>query len=253
MKYKQVISTGCSYTNHSYETENLSRSNKLDGEYKETSFTQVLAERLGVPYTNRAFNGASISTTVLNAYEWIESNKDYVKDTLLLIGITFRGRINLWRSDSKDDYKAYYCLTPSVWSGKVDKGAIEHLQGEGDFIGESYKDVHTFGRLYWEHYYNGPKLHLQDEMILVTLEAYCESIGLDVLFVDAADESTGHVPEGYIRSKPWKDILKNVYTLPKNYPGWKSYIRDYDENYKGEHPNYNDHVELGNLLYEHIK
>jgi hypothetical protein len=61
-------------------------------------FTKILADKLGLEEINLAANGESNHYTVRTTYDWIENNKDKVKDTIFILGATEPLRLEFYQA-----------------------------------------------------------------------------------------------------------------------------------------------------------
>ena len=68
-------------------------------------FSRLLADKLNLEEINLAANGESNHYTVRTTYDWIEANKDKVKDTLFILGVTEPLRLEFFLS-AKKKYQA---------------------------------------------------------------------------------------------------------------------------------------------------
>ena len=86
-RYKQLVSNGCSFV---YDCHEMIKFN----------FTKPLAKRLKCSYNkNLAKPGGSNERAFRTTFEWIQGNKEKVKDTLFIIGLTESARTEFFLFD----------------------------------------------------------------------------------------------------------------------------------------------------------
>ena len=86
MSYNNVVAVGCSFT--SSDAYNLV-------DYRET-YGGVIAEHFGAKFYNLGKSGGSLHRTNRKILEWCGENKDKFKDTLIIVGMTSLGRLEVW-------------------------------------------------------------------------------------------------------------------------------------------------------------
>ena len=94
-RYKQLVSNGCSFVYACHE--NLSVS--WPGDTVHFNFTMSLAKKLKCSYKILATSGGSNERAFRTTFEWIQGNKEKVKDTLFIIGLTESARTEVFLFD----------------------------------------------------------------------------------------------------------------------------------------------------------
>ena len=96
-------------------------------------FSKLLAEKLGLEEINLAANGESNHYIVRTTYDWIEANKDKVKDTIFVLGATEPLRLELFQA-----FKNKYQAVSMRWAA----GAVQFLDKSVDshYITRTYEE-----------------------------------------------------------------------------------------------------------------
>jgi len=265
MKYKRVVTSGCSYAKNSFE-ENRARKNCLPadnfinpatGEEYRTNFTAELGGLLDLPAYSLAVNGIGFKFIIYHAFLWIKSNLEKVQDTLFIISLSHRGRVTLWRPNEvntdfytlpgvDDKLPKTFCV-PVNTIYKKDKVDTDWRRQQSTEAGINPDAFDTFLNVFWKELIDIPSKFAIDEMLVTLFNSYCRDIGLDVLYIDVPGEHRHG-------STNWRDIINGKFLdFPDGRQYWKDYLTHKDSAYKGEHPNYNDHVELGEILADYIR
>lgn len=230
---KHILSVGCSYTKNSSE-----ESDYREKSTKTTSFTKELAKKLNVPFNNLAVGGHSFHSLFFTFFEWIENNKELSKETLVVVGLTHFNRQNFWINDGTAHSISYH---------KSKNGSYDYLEEHLKYLSVSLEEYVTFQNVLYRHFNNTAKQQTAEIIYMKQIEQYCKDRNIPYIIVDIPGEGYrfDYLPK-------WHDVLDKVYTFPNGDKSWKQYISNYDKNFRLEHPNYEDHVILGNLLYEYI-
>lgn len=264
--YRYVISAGCSYTFVSYEEDDpemkrynaLPKERYVDGKPPKTSFIRELGSLLGAESFNLAKNGLSFKFILYYSFLWIQNNMDKVKDSLLIVGLTHRRRETFFNPNHNGGHLiegvgkkiAPFLMPIRAYSRKDIKGKmVNFIDGAAERLDISSEDYLSFLEIFWDKLDDPVQRDAMDEMYMILLQTYCNNIGLDILFLDMANESYKW-PD--MKLKHWKDLIEPIFTWPNNAPSWRHHIMDKNGYDVFGHPNYNDHVELGRLLYEYI-
>lgn len=251
LSYKYVVASGCSYTHNSHDFK--SRSTYSD---EHTTFIEQLGLLLGVPWYNLAKGGFSLHSIFQMALRWIEDNTEKLQDTFFVIGLTHYNRYNFFLEDKgiKDhSFKlegingripGYLHMPKRIKGFEYDKepNILRHCR---DFDVD-IKDFEAFHKTLWDAHTNLDHM-IQDEIRLIkALKDILDYKGIDYVFID--------IPNEHLHAKVpnWRDHISPVLDFPNGCVGWKQYILTQDEGYQYEHPNYDDHVKLANILYQYI-
>lgn len=263
-KYKCIIGVGCSYTCGSFEGANPNRSNCInpstytDDNVPRTSYVEELGNLIGVESINLAKNGFSFKFLAFYTYLWITHNRDKVQDALLLVGLTHRRRETFWNTNYNGK-KKFPGTTKTFTPPFVlpTKYIMNHTEKRAKWFDEmarelntTPKEFHSFLKILWTSLDDPNQRDILDEMYMVLLQSYCNSIGLDILFIDIPNEAV-HFPSDNFTD--WRELVGPVFKWPNDRHGWKDYLTSIDDSYRWEHPNYNDHVHLAQLLYDYIE
>lgn len=263
-EYKHVVGVGCSYTYGSHERENDTRANKIPvSEYKNgkpplTSYIVEFARLINAESYNLAKNGLSFKFLLFYAFLWIRDNLDKIDDTLLVVGLTHRRRETFFNIErigvtNLKGVDKEYRLPYVVPSKHVPLGKFKNtkwLLQEAEILGVKPESYCDFTDILWNKLNDPIQRDIIDEMYMVMLQNYCNTIGLDILFIDIPNEAVK--PGRNINFKDWRDIVEPVFKWPDDSESWKHYILKKDSTYYWGHPNYEDHVELGKLLHQYI-
>lgn len=263
-KYKHVVAAGCSYTHNSYENANPERENRIpveqyvNGKLPSTSYVHELGKLADSESYNLAKNGLSFKFVLYYAFLWIQNNLDKVEESLLLVGLTHRRRETFFNPKHQGKLRlkglkgplSVPYVVPTKHTPVEEFKNQEWLQREVKSLGVTTDAYSNFTYILWNCLNDNNQRDVLDEMYMVMLQNYCNTIGLDILFIDMTNEAERWPT---FNLKDWRDIVYPVFKWPDGSGSWKHYLTVKDETYNGEHPNYNDHVELAELLYEYIK
>ena len=266
--YKYVISAGCSYTFVSYEEDDplmkrynaLPKDNYIDGVPPKTSFIKELGKLLGAESYNLAKNGLSFKFILYYSFLWIQNNMDKVKDSLLIVGLTHRRRETFWNPSNNgglDIEGVGNVISPFLMPTRphtredIDKtGEISNwIDDTAERLGITTNKYLDFLEVFWDKLDDPIQRDTMDEMYMVMLQNYCNNIGLDILFIDMANEA---YKWPNMALKDWKEVVYPLFIWPDNSPSWRHYIIDKNGYDVFGHPNYNDHVQLASILYKYI-
>ena len=96
-KYKYVVTVGCSFT-----VDPPHNSNELGIPKDGKSYGRLISEHFGAKYYDLAGCGFSMQGMHRRILEWCSQNKDKFKDTLIIIGMTSMGRVEIWNNKYND-------------------------------------------------------------------------------------------------------------------------------------------------------
>ena len=92
-KYKYVVTVGCSFT-----VDPPHNSDVKDGK----SYGRLISEHFGAKYYELAGPGSSLQGMHRKTLEWCSKNTDKFEDTLIIIGMTSMGRVEIWNNKYND-------------------------------------------------------------------------------------------------------------------------------------------------------
>jgi len=245
MKY--LFCNGCSFVygeNAGYLLDkNRSWNSKL-------RFTKILADKLGLKEINLAANGESNHYTVRTTYDWIENNKDKVKDTIFILGATEPLRLEFYQAAKKK----YQAVSMRWVAGALDK----HKGSDVDQLTNELTDVQRlfgskipvdFGIEWYGNFLKYFYTNKEEEKVTERLFKFINSHinfrgGALVLFNSIYDS---------IEDK--SDF--NFYNFPEERNYWKGYnshMQDIHGNWKTNchHPSHISHEWFANELYNFI-
>ena len=228
-KIKYVVTSGSSFSRGQCMSKDPSDEDKF-------RFSKIFADNIGARDINLAGGGGSNKRSFRKIYEWIQSNKEKVKSTLFIFGIT-----ELARKEIKIDSNI---LKLNTSPQEVQEN--QFLRWNNRFI---IDDIPTI--------FEGVSKDIQDKMITWHEVEYSymfdESDSYRKLFMQA------DLLQTYIKSLNSNIIY--FYALPKSdkldsrlnwyKPGGHNYWWKYVEEYRGHdggHPTKEDHIKLGKDL-----
>jgi hypothetical protein len=221
-------------------------------------FTKILADKLGLEEINLAANGESNHYTVRTTYDWIEANKDKVKDTIFILGATEPLRLELFQA-----FKNKYQAVSMRWVA----GAIQYLNKSSD--------SNDISRTYEEELYHTQRIFGAD----VTLDlgvGWFKTL-LKYFYTDEEEKNVAERLFKFINShinyrggklvmfNSIYDSIKdksdfNFYNFPEEpqqrnfWKGYNSHMQDIHGNWKTNchHPSHISHEWFANELYNFI-
>lgn len=246
-RVKHILGAGCSFTQNGWyypPGSEISRESD-DFERDPNDYPSMVAENLGLTVDNIAKSGSGWQFQMFLIQQWVESNKDKVKDTLLVMGITSINRVTFFTNAKYprdledrgifDDIPNH--LTPNVQIPTTKKD-LAYWESRG-FNGE---DVRDFTKLFYTVAHEPIHWQRWQRMQWKMFQSWLRDIGLRFIFIDALD----------IEEKP--EDIENLYIFPDGSQVWTDYIKSYDKAYDMIlHPNIYDHHKLAELLTEHIR
>ena len=101
MRFKHIVSVGCSYIRRSFEEEPWRDTQGASNSWEDsTNFTEILGKKYNIPTYNLAIEGASPKYIAYRLYRWLRDNPEKIKDTFFIIGVTNRGRDTFWFNEN---------------------------------------------------------------------------------------------------------------------------------------------------------
>ena len=219
---KKIVSFGCSFTVKSHNNENLNRRNRIAIK-EETCYTSEAANILNIPYENHAQGGSGVRSAIFKMLHYIKNNP--IDDIYIMIGISFFSRFDFIKPyESSEDYPIPQDGIPPPFKVR------------------DYKFFSTtFPAEEYVKYYDAKSSEFELLTLIEMAGLYLTKKNIPHVFINTCN-----------RFYKTRDIV-NTLIFPGNNEDWRKYIQSYDNNYRYEHPNVNDHVRLGKLLADHIK
>ena len=236
-KFKHLVVGGCSFSKggcmyRDAEVGNLSIDERWDKQRK-NRFGNKLAKLLNIPEIepynyNLSRAGGSNDRMFRVLFDWVEENRDIVKDTLFVCGLTDTMRKDLYSVQSNE-----YIVTSEIWQD------ISWIVKELNCSPTEITTWRDFDLKYFTKREEIEKKIIRDCVLFDSL------VGGNVIFFNAWRRS---------------DIVhpKLKFLKINNKPGyvgynWSDYILSYREEWDFGHPNEYDHKHMSELLYEYIK
>lgn len=111
---KYLVANGCSFTRHPFEPNHVRNTFSSDEDYYDyvlsNRYSKLLADKLDVEEVNISSGGSSNDRVFRTTYDWIQENKEKVKDTYFVIGLTDCLRKDLW-----SNFKQEYIISSEIW------------------------------------------------------------------------------------------------------------------------------------------
>ena len=244
---KHILGAGCSFTQNGWGLQsNNERERDSDVfERDPDDYPHMIAENLGITADNIAQSGSGWQFHMYLVQKWVESNKDKVEDTLLVMGLTSINRGTFFTNAKypRDlEKNGIYAdipnhLTPNV---QIPDGKLDNIYWKSR--GYDGKDVRDFFMLYYNIAFEPEHWETWQYMQLRMFQSWLRDVGLRFIFIKALDK----------KKRP--EEVENLYTFPDGSQVWTDYITGYDKSYEMDlHPNIYDHHELAELLTEHIQ
>ena len=167
-KYKYVVTVGCSFT-----VDPPHNSNELGIPKDGKSYGRLISEHLRVKYYDLADCGMSLQGMHRRILEWCGKNKDKFKDTLIILGTTSVGRIEIWNNKENG------------WHSDS-----EHFQSPNSLI-DQFKDILMIPwpskqrKDYFINFYNENAEFFLMTQNIIGLQSFLTLNNIDHVFFDA--------------------------------------------------------------------
>ena len=220
-KFKYLFANGCSFTLGScmYEEE---------WEYRQNlnRFSKKLADKLNLEEINIASGGISNDRIFRTTFDWIENNKQKVKDTLFVLGLTNNLRKDLWSNFIND-----YIISSEIYQD------IKYIARD---CNTTEDEVNQWRNFELKYLINEDEVEKDLIRKCLLLNSYVEG---NMIFLNA-----------WRRSDVVHSDLKFLKIKTKNYEGynWSDYIASELPDWNFGHPLENHHHDMAHLLYEYI-
>jgi hypothetical protein len=225
-------------------------------------YSDVVANTFSAQLINQGLGGSCNRRIVRTALRDLDSlkNKD---DVLLLLGLTFVSRTEIWRPDLEPVQNDGHFRSISVQHQKFDwsvNGLIDTVVSNiHEYADHSVKDYYRE----WLLHYN-PEAEITNLLTdIVMLTGWCKSSNINYVIFSNVDRLPGDDKVGY--TSPFvKSLRQTVEQDPNIIDLWNFSFGSYalsqgfvpkDQNKYGKHghPGAEAHKMFGNLLVEHIK
>jgi hypothetical protein len=225
-KFKYLLANGCSFTLGScmYDVETfIDQTEKRE----KNRFSKKLADKLNLEEINISTGGSSNDRIFRTTFDWIENNKEKVKDTLFVIGLSDNLRKDLW-----SNYKNDYIISTEIWQD------IKYIAKDWN---TTEGKVNQWRDFELKHLINEDEVEKDLIRKCLLLNSYVEG---NMIFLNA-----------WRRSDVVHSDLKFLEIRTEKYEGynWSDYIASYQLDWDFGHPQEFHHHEMANLLYDYIE
>lgn len=257
--YKYIVTNGCSYTQGGsmyynangklkkdfiptpqeelpikYQVKGKGRIklrlyHNIDYLQKTNRFSKVLSDKLNCEEINIATGGSSNDRIFRTTFDWIENNKEKIKNTLFIIGLTHWARKDLYSVNLQD-----YIISSEIFQD------FDRIANDVNCKQEEVKQWRDFELKYLTDEDEIEKKVIRD---CVLLDSLITQLNGDVIFFNGLRESNIIHPK-----------LNFLQFDSKHYKGydWCHFIRKHDPTWDGGHPNEQHHHQMANQLYKFI-
>jgi len=248
MKY--LFCNGCSFV----YGENAGHLFNYDRDWNaKLRFSKLLADKLGLEEINIAANGESNHYTVRTTYDWIEANKDKVKDTIFVLGATEPSRLEFYQAAIKN-----YQAVAMRWVA----GALDTLKGkEVDKLTNELEDVQRlfgskvpiklgvewFGN-FLKYFYTNEEEERVTERLFKLINSHINYRGGKLVLFNSIYDSIKDKSDFNFYNFPEEPQKRNFWK------GYNSHMQDIHGNWKTNchHPSHISHEWFANELYNFI-
>ena len=236
MNIDKIVTSGCSfcYRNYDYENPNRTSANQnciIEDEYgrkhpnlnTQTSFTEILSNKLNIPFYNLSVPGQSQKGIILRLFNYIKNKPDNLSNTLFICGLTKFTNYSFFEKDTNEDIK------------------YEHIKAQSDTsFGKKRYDLENE---YWKKIKQPSVIPFEHSSLVEMFDSYCQVNNLKLMFINCYETTNK------------KLNVQNQFTFPNEVLCWAEHIDSYCSEYKdtNHHPNLFDHHLLANLLSSYIK
>lgn len=221
-KIKYLVVNGCSYSagacmyidnKQQVEKQNLNR------------FSKKLSEKLNCEEINLSKAGGSNDRIFRTTFDWIQENKEKVKDTLFIVGLT-----GLSRADLYDKKKGRYIAAMPLSSGQDIKLMSKELKCSLD-------EIWGWIRFKMNNTYDENQVIKKVKRECILLDNYVDG---NIIFFNALDKVDIFINE--------LDFLLFDKKFNKKYNSWQEYMGQ-----EVGHPKEHHHHTMAEILFEHIQ
>ena len=235
---KYLVANGCSFSRHPHEPNHVRNTFSSDKDYYNYVFSKnysiLLANKLGVEDVNISHYGASNDRIFRTTYDWIQENKEKVKDTLFVIGLTNSLRKDLW-----SNFKQEYIISSEIWQD------LEYIAKECDTTVDKVNKWREFEVM---------NLVNEDELeknIIRQCDLFNSYVNGNVIFFNGLRRNElVHTDLNFLKFK--SDTYEGYNWVDYIYSNRSKYLQnDPKYNWIG-HPDTLQHNEMVEMLYNHI-
>ena len=225
-KFKYLLANGCSFTVGSCMYENVETHIDLTEKRNKNRFSKKLADKLNLKEINIAQGGGSNDRIFRTTFDWIENNKQKVKDTLFVLGLTNNLRKDLW-----SNYKNEHIVTSEIYQD------IKYIARD---CNTTEDEVNQWRNFELKYLINEDEIEKDLIRKCLLLNSYVEG---NMIFLNA-----------WRRSDVVHSDLKFLEIKTEKYDGynWNDYIASKGPGGYHGHPTEFHHHEMTHLLYEYI-
>ena len=196
-------------------------------------FTSVFSNEIGAKDINLAINGGSNDRALRKIYEWIQNNKESVKDTFFIVGFTALTRKDKYLDTIGTRVKWMHMYRrPTSLLVSVPKEQKEHIEGCID-------KMSVYNEVEYKYFYNRKIEHESLMRNSELLQSYVESMGGNIAFFGAL-------------YRPIELDSRLNWYMPGGYDCWPTFLESYYD-YRLDHPTANDHEKLGKDLVKYYE
>lgn len=247
MKY--LFANGCSFVHGENAGEYLNKDRSWNSKLR---FSKLLADRLNLQEINLAANGESNHYIVRTTYDWIESNKEKVKDTIFILGITEPLRLEFYLSAVKKYQAASMRWVAGALHNLKSKSEKELTNSIQEMIPRIFganidhqEGLEWYGK-FLKYFYEYEEEEKVTERLYRFINSHINFRGGKLVVFNSIYDS--------IKDK--SDF--NFFNFPGDLNFWKAYDRlrqDQGENWKTSctHPSHISHEWLSNQLFNFIQ
>ena len=224
-KFKYLLANGCSFSVGGCMYEKIELLNDPTKQ-RRNRFSKKLSEKLNCEEINIAHGGVSNDRIFRTTFDWIENNKQKVKDTLFVIGLTDNLRKDLW-----SNYKNDYIISSEIYQD------IKFIANDCNTTENEVNQWRDFELKYLINEDEIEKKIIRDCVLFDSL------VNGNVVFLNA-----------WRRSDVVHSDLKFLKLKTEKYEGysWPDYMTAKYSDYRLDHPKELHHHEMAQLLYEYI-
>ena len=216
-KIKYLVVNGCSFSEGACMYPNLK---EIQDKKYENRFSKNLSEKLNCEEINISQSGGSNDRIFRTTFDWIQSNKEKVKDTLFVVGLTTINRVDLY---SKHDNR--YIPAQPFYSGESIKLIAKYLNCSMD-------EAWSWINFKLDYTYDEKEVSKKVERDCILLNNYVNG---NIIFFNALDKVDIFINEldflTFGEHKSWQELTGMDFGHPK------------------EH----HHHEMAEILFKHIK
>jgi len=235
---KYLVVNGCSFSvnpHEAYHVQNTFASKKDYYDYVfPKRYSTVLADKLNFEEVNISTSGSSNDRIFRTTYDWIQENKEKVKDTLFVIGLTDSLRKDLW-----SNFKQEYIISSEIWQD------LEYIARDCDTTSDKVNQWREFEVM---NLVNSDEI---EKNIIRQCDLFNSYVNGNVIFFNGwRRNELVHTDLNFLKFKSngydgynWVDYIysnKSKYLLKDSKYTW---IR---------HPNAFQHSEIVDMLYQNI-